>query len=106
MDEMLRGTILVNWAISQRDARCPPDDPLTREQVLAVLDRVEEAVCEGLPQEIGLYLDGEDAPPVQLTYEVDSNELEIEEGPSQLVGMVPFLREADHFDGDWDGDED
>jgi len=99
-DDFLRGTIRIGWSISHRDAKCPAEDPLTREQILAVLERVEEAVCSGLPQDIGLFIDGDDQPAVQLSYEVDSSELEIEEGPPQLVGMLEWLRQDHHYDGD------
>jgi hypothetical protein len=107
MDDILRGTIKISWSIPYSDAQVPPDDPLTQEQIVTVCDRVAEAVCEGLPQDVELYLDGEDKLPVRLSYEVDSSELEIEEAPEQLVGMVDDVRSGhQRYDGDSELDDD
>ena len=91
MDEMIGGTIKVGWQISAFGLgidRLKRD--LTKAELTALYDRIEDLVTQAFHQRVSIWIDGESRPPVDVFLETDGMEIEIDDGP--VNGMLSDLR--------------
>lgn len=87
-DEMLYGTVKIGWGISEKHAQVPDGDAdLTKKQIAALLERIEEAVSAALPSmhvDVALDFDpekGEQGEWVRVHFDLGASEYEIDDGP-------------------------
>lgn len=90
----LWGTAKVSWCMSGRDLRIPDGDaPLTRAQIRALEERLQEALAAALPGDrVDVWIDGEDQPAVRVHFDLGDMEIEIDDGP--VNGRVGELEEC------------
>ena len=99
-EEYVSGTIKVGWTITEKGLGLDKiSGELTKEQKLALYDRIEEAVTAAFPDSVDLYLDGEELAPVRVHLDVTSGftDLEIDDGP--VNGMLDDLRQEAEDEG-------
>lgn len=95
MSESIAGSIKVGWSIRERDLGIDKiERELTKKELLAMYDRVEEAVTGALGGDyVDVYLDGKNKAPVRVYLDICAgmNDLEIDDGP--VNGMISDLRD-------------
>lgn len=96
MSESIAGSIKVGWTIRERDIGIDKiERELTKKELLAMYDRIEEAVTAALGGDyVDVYLDGKDKEPVRVYFDIYAgmNDLEIDDGP--VNGMISDLRDT------------
>ena len=94
----IAGTIKVGWAVAETDLlpkdyiECKaPVRRLTAEELSAFKERLEELLHNAFPDSIGIYIDGEDKPAVQVELEIalGLEDIEIDDGP--FIGLLEHL---------------
>lgn len=99
MSDTICGTIKIRWSIDERGLGVAHiDRELTKPELAALYDRIEDLVGQAFHQRVTIWIDGEDNPPVDVFLEATDPEIEIDDGP--VNGLLSDLRdELDEDDG-------
>jgi len=82
MTEQICGTIKIAWAIAERGLNIAHiNRALTKKELAALYDRISDLVTASFNQRVTVWVDGEDAPPVDVLLETSDAEIEIDDGP-------------------------
>ena len=93
MSERIAGTIKVGWMIDEKDLLADPDAELSPADLRKFYERLEELLCAAFHQEVRVWIDGDDKPPVEVWLEAPycgDDDIEIDDGP--VNGTIADLR--------------
>ena len=93
MSEKTAGTIKVGWMIDEKDLLDTGDAELSPADLRKFYDRLEELLASAFHQEVRIWIDGEDKPPVEVWLEapfMGDHGIEIDDGP--VNGTLADLR--------------
>ena len=93
MSERIAGTIKAGWSVGWNELLGDSDEELTGKALEKFCERVEELVCAAFHQEVRIWIDGDDKPPVEVWLEapfMGDHGIEIDDGP--VNGTIADLR--------------